>query len=155
MFPATKLVANDKIVGSGPYEMSKYQDGQQLVLKPNPHYAGTLKLHNSGVIVRYYTQASALKLAIEGGDTDVAYRTFSPTDIASLRGEGSRGVQVVYGQGAEIQYFVFNQKIMPGGDGRAEARDPPGGGDTGRPPAIAKATTTTPSSRCTRWSRPA
>lgn len=115
VFPPTKLVANDKIVGSGPYEMSKYQDGQQLVLKPNPHYAGTVKLHNSGVIVRYYTQASALKLAIEGGDADVAYRTFSPTDIASLRGEGSRGVQVVEGQGAEIQYFVFNQKIMPGG----------------------------------------
>jgi peptide/nickel transport system substrate-binding protein len=114
VFPADKVIANDKIVGSGPYELASYQTGQQLVLKPNPHYAGTLKLHNSGVVVRYYTQPSALKLDIEQGNIDVAYRTFSPTDIASLRGESSKGVEVVSGEGAEIQYIVFNLKKMPG-----------------------------------------
>lgn len=114
VFPAGKLLPNDKVVGSGPYEMSSYQTGQQLVLKPNPHYAGTLQLHNSGVVVRYYTTASALKLDIEQGNIDVAYRTFSPTDIASLKSESSKGVQVVSGQGAEIQYIVFNLKKMPG-----------------------------------------
>lgn len=114
VFPADKLLANEKIVGSGPYELASYQTGQQLVLKPNPDYGGTLKLHNSGVVVRYYTTASALKLDIEQGNIDVAYRTFSPTDIASLQGESSKGVQVVKGQGAEIQYLVFNLKTMPG-----------------------------------------
>lgn len=114
VYPADKLIANDKVVGSGPYEMVSYQTGQQLVLKPNPNYAGTLKLHNSGVVVRYYTQPSALKLDIEQGNVDVAYRTFSPTDIASLETESSKGVQVIKGQGAEIQYIVFNLKTMPG-----------------------------------------
>jgi peptide/nickel transport system substrate-binding protein len=114
VFPADKVLANDKIVGSGPYELSSYQTGQQLVLKPNPHYAGTLKLHNTGVVVRYYTQPSALKLDIEQGSIDVAYRTFSPTDVASLQGEASKGVEVVSGQGAEIQYIVFNLNKMPG-----------------------------------------
>lgn len=114
VFPAGKVLASDKVVGSGPYEMSSYKPDQQLVLKPNPHYGGDLALRNKGVIVQYYAKPSAMKLAIEGGDIDVAYRTFSPTDIASLRTESSRGVQVVNGQGAEIQYIVFNLKTMPG-----------------------------------------
>ncbi|MGH3439882.1 MAG: ABC transporter substrate-binding protein [Sciscionella sp.] len=114
VFPADKLMANDKVIGSGPYQMTKYEPDQQLVLKPSKNYGGPLKLKNSGVIVRYYSKPSALKLAIESGDADVAYRTFSPTDIAALRKESGRGVQVVEGQGAEIQYIVFNLKIMPG-----------------------------------------
>lgn len=114
VFPAKKVLDSAKIVGSGPYMMAKYTSGSQLVLKPNPHYGGTLKLANKGVVVQYYTKASALKLDIEQGDVDVAFREFSPTDIASLKKESSKGVQVVEGQGAEIQYLVFNQKIMPG-----------------------------------------
>lgn len=114
VFPADKVLNSSKIVGSGPYQMSSYKPDQQLVLKPNPHYGGNLVLHNKGVIVQYYAKPSAMKLAIEGGDIDVAYRTFSPTDIASLRTESSRGVHVVNGAGAEIQYLVFNLKVMPG-----------------------------------------
>jgi peptide/nickel transport system substrate-binding protein len=96
--------------------MTKYQPDQQLVLKPNPNYGGDAKLKNKGAIVRYYSKPSALKLAVEGGDVDVAYRTFSPTDLAALQKESSKGVQVVNGQGAEIQYMVFNLKTMPGGN---------------------------------------
>lgn len=114
VFPKDKLLDSGKIIGSGPYEISKYTSGEQLVLKPNPDYGGTLKLHNKGVVVRYYTKASALKLDLEQGAADVGYRTFSPTDIQSLRGESSKGVQVVEGQGADIQYMVFNTKLQPG-----------------------------------------
>lgn len=115
VFPDDKVMASNKIVGSGPYKMVKYQKSQQLVLKPNPNYGGPRKLHNSGVIVQYYAKPSQLKLDIEGGDIDVAYRKFSPTDIASLRSESkSKGLQVVEGKGASIQYMVFNLKTMPG-----------------------------------------
>ncbi|MBO0841526.1 MAG: peptide ABC transporter substrate-binding protein, partial [Sciscionella sp.] len=114
VFPANKLLANDKVIGSGPYKMDSYQADQQLVLKPNTNYGGPLKLKNNGVIVRYYSKASAMKLAVEQGDIDVAYRTFSPTDIQSLQGESGKGVQVVEGKGADIQYLVFNLKVMPG-----------------------------------------
>lgn len=114
VFSKDDLMANDKIIGSGPYKMEKFQNGKQLVLKPNKNYGGPLKVKNSGVIVKYYSKPSALKLGIEQGDIDVAYRTFSPTDVAALRKEGDRGVKVVEGKGAEIQYMVFNLKIMPG-----------------------------------------
>ena len=44
-------------------------------------------------IIQYFDQASALKLAIEQGDVDVAYRSLSPTDIEALRKETDKGVQ--------------------------------------------------------------
>lgn len=114
VFPEDKLLASEKIVGSGPYRMARYQPEEQLVLEPNPEYNGTLKRSNDGVIVRYYSEESAMKLGVEQGDADVAYRTFSPTDISSLRQESDEGVRVIEGQGAEIQYLVFNLKLMPG-----------------------------------------
>ncbi|MGI8696770.1 MAG: ABC transporter substrate-binding protein [Mycobacteriales bacterium] len=114
VFSPTKIQADDKIVGSGPYMMKSYKPGQQLVLLPNPDYGGDLKLSNTGVVVAYYSSASTLKLDIESGKADVAYRTLGPTDIASLRTESGKGVQVVEGKGAEISYFVFNTKTQPG-----------------------------------------
>ncbi|MGI9093779.1 MAG: ABC transporter substrate-binding protein [Mycobacteriales bacterium] len=114
VFAPTKLQADDKIVGSGPYEMKSYKPGQQLVLVPNPHYGGNLKLSNSGVVVTYYSTESALKLDLENGVADVGYRTFSASTIAALRKDSGKGVQVVEGQGAEIQYIVFNTKTQAG-----------------------------------------
>jgi peptide/nickel transport system substrate-binding protein len=114
VFPKDKVISSNKIVGSGPYEMTTFKRGQQLVLKPNPHYNGPLKLQNSGVVVQYFSKPSALKLAVEQGDVDVAFRKFSPTAIASLKKESNKGVHVVQGQGAAIQYIVFNLKVMPG-----------------------------------------
>jgi len=73
-----------------------------------------LKRANSGVVVTYYSTASALKLDLENGSVDVGFRTFSPTDLAAMRKETDKGVQVVEGKGADISYMVFNTKIMPG-----------------------------------------
>ncbi|HVX43668.1 MAG TPA: ABC transporter substrate-binding protein [Mycobacteriales bacterium] len=114
VFPPDKLLASNKIIGSGPYKMDKYDDGEQLVLTPSKDYGGDHQLSNKGVIVRYYSQATTLKTDIENGAVDVAYRTLGPTDIAGLRKESSKGVQVVEGQGAEISYWNFNLKTMPG-----------------------------------------
>ena len=63
-------------------------------------------------IVQYFEQASALKLAIEQGDVDVAYRSLSPTDLEALE-RADKGVKVVDGAGTEIRYIVFNVKKKP------------------------------------------
>ena len=36
--------------------------------------------------MKYYSEPSALKLAAENGEVDVAWRSLSPTDIADLEG---------------------------------------------------------------------
>ncbi|HEX6472405.1 MAG TPA: ABC transporter substrate-binding protein [Streptosporangiaceae bacterium] len=113
VFPADKKLDDTKVIGSGPYKLTKFQKGQQAVFEANPNYSGDTKPKVPNVIVRYYQQSSALKLAIEQGEVDVAYRSLSPTEIKSLQGESSKGVSVVAGNGTEIRYLVFNVKKAP------------------------------------------
>ncbi|HEY3687635.1 MAG TPA: ABC transporter substrate-binding protein [Streptosporangiaceae bacterium] len=114
VYPADKKLTDDtKTVGSGHYKLTKFQNGQQAVLVANPNYSGSDKPKTSNVIVRYYQKSSALKLAIEQGDVDVAYRNLAPTEFKSLKTESSKGVKVVSGNGTEIRYLVFNVKKKP------------------------------------------
>ena len=80
--------------------------------QPELRTARTRARHQN-FIVQYFEQASALKLAIEQGDVDIAYRSLSPTDIEALRGESDKGVKVVDGDGAEIRYITFNVAKKP------------------------------------------
>ena len=116
VFPPNKLLADEKIIGSGPYAMKSFKKDQQAVFTVNKNYKGDDKLANNGVILQYQQQSSSLKLAVEQGDADVAYRSLSPTDVKSLKGESSKGVKVVQGAGTEIRYLVFNTKLAPGKD---------------------------------------
>jgi peptide/nickel transport system substrate-binding protein len=111
LYPPDKLQPDDQAVGSGPYQIEKYTPKQQAVFKKNPNYSGPNEGKTENFIVSYFSEASALKLAIEGGEVDVAYRTLSPTDIESLR--SADGVKVVDGAGTEIHYIVFNLAKKP------------------------------------------
>jgi peptide/nickel transport system substrate-binding protein len=64
------------------------------------------------ITMKYYTTSDNLKLDIQSGQIDVAYRTLSPTDISSLKSNSD--VKVLTGAGGELRYIVFNLKTMPG-----------------------------------------
>src|SRR4051812_4241637 len=113
VFPPDKKLADDKVIGSGPYKLDKYTPNQQAVFSPNTNYGGANKPQTPNVIVQYFEQPSALKLAIEQGDVDVAYRSLSPTDLEALKNEPDKGVKVVDGAGTEIRYITFNVKKAP------------------------------------------
>jgi peptide/nickel transport system substrate-binding protein len=110
VYPATKLQPDDQPIGTGPYKLVKYQPGVQTVLERNDAYWGP-PAKNARVLIQYYKDTPSLKLAIQGGDVDIAFRNLTPTDISSLRGQS--GLQVVEGQGIEIRYLVFNVKLPP------------------------------------------
>ena len=63
--------------------------------------------------MKYYSDANNMKLDVEKGSIDVAYRSLSPTDIADL--EGKDNLTVHKGPGGEIRYIVFNLDTMPHG----------------------------------------
>jgi peptide/nickel transport system substrate-binding protein len=113
IYPADKKQPDDKVIGSGPYQLEKYAPGEQAVFKANPNYGGANKPQTPNVIMQYYKEPSALKLAIEQGDVDVAYRSLSPTDLEALKGESDKGIKVIDGAGTEIRYIVFNVKKAP------------------------------------------
>jgi len=106
VFPADKKLADDKVIGSGPYELSQYKSGEQAVLELNPNYSGPNQGKAPQVFVKYYSEPSALKLAAQNGEVDVAWRSLSPTDINALKNDSN--VTVATGKGSEIRYWVWN-----------------------------------------------
>ena len=112
VYPKDKLQPDDQVVGSGQYTVASYQPGQQAVFEKNPQYGGDYPAKNERAIIQYFDKPTALKLAVEQGDVDVAYRSFSPTDLEDLK--GADGLEVVGGSGVEIRYLVFNTKLQPG-----------------------------------------
>src|SRR3954452_1626511 len=114
IYSPDKKQPDDKVVGSGPYKLTKYTPNQQAVFAANENYTGPNKAQTPNFLVQYFEQPSALKLAIEQGDVDVAYRNLSPTDLEALKGEADKGVKVVDGAGTEIRYTVCNVKKKPG-----------------------------------------
>lgn len=104
-FPADELIGDADVVGSGPYQLSQYEEGQQAVLEANSEYTGERAPAAQKVYVTYFQDAAPLKTAIETQQVDIAWRTLSPTDLTSL--EDSGDVEVVKGEGSEFRYWVW------------------------------------------------
>jgi peptide/nickel transport system substrate-binding protein len=104
-FPADKLLADDQVVGSGPFKLSQYKPGEQAVLEANEGYDGPRTPQSPQIFVQYFSETSPLKQAVENGEVDIAWRTLSPTDLNDL--ETKDGVEVIKGEGSEFRYWVF------------------------------------------------
>jgi peptide/nickel transport system substrate-binding protein len=104
----------------GPYSITSWDFNKTVEFTPNESYQGLLDAPaNSGVILSYFAESSNLKLAVQEGDIDVAYRSLSATDVEDL--SGNDDVQIVNGPGGEIRYIVFNFDTQPYGATTAEA----------------------------------
>ncbi len=124
VFSATELTTDDDIVAgnafNGQYSISSYDFNKTIEFVPNENYAGLLgPAQNSSVILSYYADSSNLKLDVQEGNIDVAYRSLSATDVADLRTDDN--VVVNDGPGGEIRYIVFNFNTQPYGATTAEA----------------------------------
>jgi peptide/nickel transport system substrate-binding protein len=118
VFSATELTSDDDIVAGdafgGPYKIDSYDFNQTVSLLPNENYEGLLApADNDGVILSYYADSSNLKLDVQEGAIDVAYRSLSATDVEDLRSNDD--LNVVDGPGGEIRYIVFNFDTQPYG----------------------------------------
>jgi peptide/nickel transport system substrate-binding protein len=119
VFPADKLLPDAQVIGSGPYALSDYNKNQLVRLKANPNYSGDNKPKTENITLKYYTQSQNMKLDIQSGAIDIAWRTLTPSDVDSL--SKTNGVKVLEGAGGELRYMVFNFKTMPG-DNDAQKR---------------------------------
>jgi len=114
-YPVSPKYPNDKVApdatwgGCGPYMIAKWVRDQELVLKPNPYYYGP-KPKNSGVIIKFYSNSQALRLALENKEIDVAWRTLNPNDIKSLKNQGYNVIEV---PGLFIRYVVIKTDQPP------------------------------------------
>ncbi|KQP55642.1 ABC transporter substrate-binding protein [Agreia sp. Leaf283] len=124
VFSATELTSDEDIVAgkafAGQYEITNYDFNNLISYKAFDGYEGVLGAAKSDQInVKYYADSSNLKLDIQEGNIDVAFRSLSATDIDDLKGNDK--VKVVDGPGGEIRYIVFNFDTQPFGAKTPEA----------------------------------
>ncbi|WP_214467414.1 ABC transporter substrate-binding protein [Microbacterium flavescens] len=124
VFAADALTPDDEIVDAnafgGPYAITAWDFNKTVEFTPNENYQGLLDAPvNEGVILSYFAESSNLKLAVQEGEVDVAYRSLSATDVDDL--SGNDNVQVIDGPGGEIRYIVFNFNTQPYGATTPEA----------------------------------
>ena len=101
---------NQPQIGTGPYRLTRYTAGQQAVFERYDDYWGT-PARTEGLILRYYARSSTMKLALERGEIDMAFQTFTPTELTALG--RNRNIRVHQGQGAVIRYLVLNVERPP------------------------------------------
>src|SRR2546422_161830 len=101
LYAADKVRGNtESQIGTGPYMLDKYTPGQQAVFKKFDGYWGK-PAKTDTIIVRYYSKSSTMKLALQRGDIDMAFRDFTPTEYGALA--KAKGIVVHTGKGATIR----------------------------------------------------
>ncbi|MEY9850559.1 peptide/nickel transport system substrate-binding protein [Leifsonia sp. EB41] len=118
VFSADKVTPDNTIVKghafAGQYDITSYDFNNLIAYKANPNYQGLLgKPATDKINVKYYAESSNMKLDIQKGAIDVAYRSLSATDIQSLGTD--KNVKVVKGPGGELRYIVWNFNTQPYG----------------------------------------
>lgn len=124
VFSPTELTPADTIVAEkafgGQYLITDYTENELIRYEAFEDYMGLLEPAVTKVVTaQYFTEETSLKLAVQRGDVDVAFRSLSPTDLADLAQD--ENVTVHEGPGGEIRYIVFNFATQPYGTDTADA----------------------------------
>jgi peptide/nickel transport system substrate-binding protein len=104
-------------MGLGPYTLKNWTriagKDTEIDLVANPNYwdasAGFPKTKN--IIIKMFSDATQLALAISSKQVDIAFRQLAATDINSMKNDAT--LHVWEGTGAFIQYLVLQEKYAP------------------------------------------
>ncbi|MCH4167969.1 MAG: ABC transporter substrate-binding protein [Streptococcaceae bacterium] len=124
VFAADKLTPDADIVKekafAGPLVIDSYSINDSISYSKNEDYDGIYGAAKSDSYqVKYYADASNMKLDIQNNTIDVAFRSLTATDVADL--EKNDKVKVYEGPGGELRYMVFNFAIQPYGTATEDA----------------------------------
>jgi peptide/nickel transport system substrate-binding protein len=96
--------------GTGPYKLTKFQSGQQAVFtRWSGYWNKKQKAKTPNLIIRHYSSSATMKLALEQKTIDMAFQSFTPTELQALG--RANGIVVHKGRAAVIRYLVLNMKI--------------------------------------------
>jgi peptide/nickel transport system substrate-binding protein len=110
IYPKDKIVRDPselkggKLVGLGPYKVVSFKRDQEIVMEANPYFYGETP-KNDRIVIRYFADATTMRLALEKGEVDFAFKTLNPSDIRDL--EKSTKIQTIKAQGPYIRYICF------------------------------------------------
>jgi peptide/nickel transport system substrate-binding protein len=97
-------LAGGEIASLGPYTLSSYKRDEQAVFDYNPNYFGKEPFIKK-IIIQYFADATTLRLALENGDIDLAYKQLNPSDVTDL--SKSKSFNTFKLPGPYIRYICF------------------------------------------------
>ncbi|HUV09016.1 MAG TPA: ABC transporter substrate-binding protein [Spirochaetia bacterium] len=92
------------LVGLGPYKAISFKRDEEIDLEANPSYFGP-KPNVDRIVIRYFADATTMRLALEKQEVDLVYKDLNPSDKQDL----SKNTQfMTYNiPGAQIRYLCF------------------------------------------------
>ncbi|MGQ9615621.1 MAG: ABC transporter substrate-binding protein [Spirochaetota bacterium] len=113
-YPIDKIVSQpENIPCIGPYMVKSLTRDVEIVLEANPNYYGP-KPKEERVIIKYFADATSLRLAVENKEIDIAWKTLNPADIEDLKTKPN--LKMVEAKGAYIRYLCFVTDTPPVND---------------------------------------
>jgi peptide/nickel transport system substrate-binding protein len=109
----TAKYKSDTIVGTGPYKITAYKEKESIDLEANADYWGP-EPKTKRIRVRLLDKSSALKLALQNNEVDVAFRTLQPDENNFFKDRA--GFKLIEGKGSGIRYLVINVTAKPWDD---------------------------------------
>jgi peptide/nickel transport system substrate-binding protein len=103
--------ANGVYAGTGPYKLLEHVPDQWVKYEAYEGYYGAAP-KTKLVIEKLYSDAAALRAAIEAGDVDMVFRTLSPQDITDLKGNPNV-IVTFYPPSPGVRYLLFNVTQAP------------------------------------------
>lgn len=103
--------ARGRYAATGPYKLVEYVPDERIVYEAYEGYWGEAP-KTKRIVEVMYSDAAALRAAIEAGDIDIAFRTLSPQDIVDL--EENPNIEVgIYAPSPGVRYMLFNVTQPP------------------------------------------
>ncbi len=119
IYPKDKIIRDPseleggQLVGLGPYKVVSFKRDEEIVLDRNPKFYGE-RPKNDRIVIRYFADATTMRLALEKGEIDFAFKTLNPSDINDL--EKSPKINTVKAPGPYIRYICFLTDTPPFND---------------------------------------
>jgi peptide/nickel transport system substrate-binding protein len=108
-FPASET-AEPTVGHYGPYKIKKWTRDVELILEANPDYLGIAPKSDT-FIVKFFKDAATMRMAVETGEIDIAWKTLRPMDVVDLKKIGVLTIQEV--PGPYIRYIVCRCHMAP------------------------------------------
>jgi len=110
VYPEDKIVKDvgeltgGQIAALGPYSLTSFKRDEEAVFEANPNYWGK-EPPVKKIVIRYFADATTMRLALEKGEIDLAFKSLNPSDIADLLKNKKYNSWKV--PGPQIRYLVF------------------------------------------------
>ncbi len=109
-FPADKIIKDiselksGTLSGLGAYKLTSFKRDEEAVFEANPAFYGE-KPDVGRIVIRYFADATTMRLAFEKGEIDLVYKSLNPSDIKDL----SEKKEFVTNRlsGPQIRYICF------------------------------------------------